>query len=42
MSYFVVVTFDIANGDLRTMKAFYQDFAALDLSRTLQLAKEML
>ena len=36
MSYFVVVTFDIANGRSEDYEAIYKDFAALGLSRTLQ------
>ena len=35
MSYFVVVTFDIANGRSEDYEAIYQNFAALGLSRTL-------
>lgn len=36
MSYFVVVTFDIANGRFEDYEAIYRDFAALGLSRTLK------
>ncbi len=36
MSYFVVVTFDIANGRSDDYDAIYVDFAALGVSRTLQ------
>lgn len=36
MSYFVVVTFDIAGGRSEDYENLYKDFAALGLSRTLQ------
>ncbi|SRR6266700_1246012 len=36
MSYFVVVTFDIANGRFDDYEAIYKDFAALGLGRTLK------
>lgn len=36
MSYFAVVTFDIANGQFEDYEAIYKDFAALGFSRTLQ------
>lgn len=36
MSYFVVVTFDIANGQREDYEAIYKDFAALGLSPTLR------
>jgi hypothetical protein len=36
MSYFVVVTFDIANGRFEDYEGIYEDFAALGLTRTLQ------
>jgi len=36
MSYFVVVTFDIANGRFEDYEGVYKDFAGLGLTRTLQ------
>jgi hypothetical protein len=36
MSYFVVVTFDIANGRFEDYEAIYKDFAAFGLSHTLK------
>ena|SRR5258708_1018596 len=39
MSYFVVVTFDIANGRFEDYEGIYKDFAALGLSRTLRPAE---
>jgi len=36
MSYFVVVTFDIANGRPEDYEGIYKDFSALGLSRSLQ------
>lgn len=36
MSYFVVVSFDIANGQSEDYEVIYKDFAALGLSRTLR------
>ena len=36
MSYFVVVTFDIADGRSEDYENIYKDFAALGLSRTLR------
>lgn len=39
MSYFVVVTFDIANGRTEDYEAIYKDFAVLGFSRTLRSDK---
>ena len=39
MSYFVVVTFDIANGRLEDYEGVYKDFVAMGLTRTLQSGK---
>lgn len=39
MSYFVVATFDIANGRFEDYEGIYQDFATLGLRRTLQTDK---